>query len=81
VNIGAGIQKLTWGDLQTHRQTDNMEIVQAYFFFEIGIAVGGIQSGPLGTAATNRHIVPAPGDYEDGDIGGMIGRGNRGTRV
>jgi hypothetical protein len=29
--------------------------------------------GPLGTAATNRPIVPAPGDYDDGEIGGMIG--------
>jgi hypothetical protein len=36
--------------------------------------------GPLGTAATNRPIVPAPGDYDDGDIGVMIGRGNRSTR-
>jgi hypothetical protein len=36
--------------------------------------------GPLGTAATNRSIVPAPGDYDDGEIGGMIGRGNRSTR-
>jgi hypothetical protein len=35
--------------------------------------------GPLGTAATNRHIVPAPGDY-DGETGGMIGRGNRSSR-
>jgi hypothetical protein len=25
-------------------------------------------------------IVPAPGDYGDGEIGGMIGRGNRSTR-
>jgi hypothetical protein len=25
-------------------------------------------------------IVPAPGDYDDGGIGGMIGRGNRSTR-
>jgi hypothetical protein len=40
---------------------------------------GGIQ-GPLGIAATNRPIVPAPGDYDDGEIGGMIGRGNRNTR-
>jgi hypothetical protein len=40
----------------------------------------GIQVGPLGTAATNRPIVPAPGDYDDGEIGGMIGRGNRSTR-
>jgi hypothetical protein len=34
----------------------------------------------IGTAATNRPIVPAPGDYDDGEIGGMIGRGNRSTR-
>jgi hypothetical protein len=31
---------------------------------------------PLDTAATNRPIVPAPGDYDDGEFGGMIGRGN-----
>jgi hypothetical protein len=37
--------------------------------------------GPLGTAATYRPIVQAPGDYDDGEIGGMmIGRGNRSTR-
>jgi hypothetical protein len=36
--------------------------------------------GLLGTAATNRPNVPAPGDYDDGEIGGMIGRGNRSTR-
>jgi hypothetical protein len=28
--------------------------------------------GPLGNAATNRPIVPAPGDYDDGEIGGMM---------
>jgi hypothetical protein len=33
--------------------------------------------GPLGTAATNRTTVPAPGDYDDGEIDGMmIGKGN-----
>jgi hypothetical protein len=37
---------------------------------------GGVQLNPLGTAASNRPIVPAPGDYDDGEIGGMIGRGN-----
>jgi hypothetical protein len=38
---------------------------------------GGVQLGPLGTAATNWPIVPAPGDYYDGEFGGMkIGRGN-----
>jgi hypothetical protein len=35
--------------------------------------------GQLGTAATNRPIVPARGEYDDGEIGGMIGRGNRST--
>jgi hypothetical protein len=30
---------------------------------------GGVQLGPLGTAATNRPIVPAPGDYDDGEFG------------
>jgi hypothetical protein len=42
---------------------------------------GGVQLGPLGTAATNRPIVPAPGDYVNEEIGGMmIGKGNRSTR-
>jgi hypothetical protein len=37
--------------------------------------------GPLGTAATNRPIVPTPGDYDNGEIGGvMIGRENPSTR-
>jgi hypothetical protein len=36
--------------------------------------------GPLGTAPTNGPIVPTPGDYEDGEIGGMIDRGIRSTR-
>jgi hypothetical protein len=45
----------------------------------ICIAGGGVQLGPLGTAATNRPIVPAPGDYDDGETGGMVGRGNRST--
>jgi hypothetical protein len=38
---------------------------------------GGVQLGPLSTAATNRSIVPAPGGYDDGEIGGMmISKGN-----
>jgi hypothetical protein len=41
---------------------------------------GGVQLGPLGTAPTNRPTVPAPGDHDDGEIGGMIGRGNRSTQ-
>jgi hypothetical protein len=41
-------------------------------FFLIGIVGCGVQLGPLGTAAINRPIVPAPGDYDDGEIGGMM---------
>jgi hypothetical protein len=42
---------------------------------------GGVQLGPLGTMATNWPIVPALGDYEGGEFGGMmIVRGNRTTR-
>jgi hypothetical protein len=36
--------------------------------------------GPFGTAATKRPTVTAPGDYDDGEIGGMIGRVNQITR-
>jgi hypothetical protein len=42
---------------------------------------GGVQVGPFGTAATSMPIMAAPGDYDDGEIGGvMIGKGNRSTR-
>jgi hypothetical protein len=39
--------------------------------FLIGIAGGGsgVQLCPLDTAATNTPIVPAPGDYDDEEIG------------
>jgi hypothetical protein len=41
----------------------------------------GVQLGPLGTAATNRPIRPAPDNYDDGEIGRMmIGRENRSNR-
>jgi hypothetical protein len=49
-------------------------------FFLNWYSGGGVQLGPLGTTATNRPIVPAPGGYDDGKICGMmIGRGNRST--
>jgi hypothetical protein len=39
-----------------------------YWFYNfsklIRILGGGVQLGPLGTAATNRPIVPDPGDYD-----------------
>jgi hypothetical protein len=61
-----------------------MQFPPAYYylillhFFIVG---GGVQLGPLGTAATNRPIVPAPGDYDDGENGGMmISKGNQSTR-
>jgi hypothetical protein len=37
--------------------------------------------GPLGTSATEWPVVPAPGDYDNGEFGGMkIGKGNRSTQ-
>jgi hypothetical protein len=49
--------------------------------FLIWIVVGGFQLGPLGTAATNRSVVSALGDYDYGEIGGiMIGKENRSTQ-
>jgi hypothetical protein len=35
--------------------------------------------GPLGTSATEWPIIPAPGDYDDGEFGGM--KNGRGTEV
>jgi hypothetical protein len=40
---------------------------------------GGVQLGPRGTVATNSPTAPDPGDYDNGEIGEMIGRGNRST--
>jgi hypothetical protein len=51
-----------------------------YTSIKIGIVGVGVQLGPLGTVATNKLIVAAPGDYDDRQIGGMIGKGNRSTR-
>jgi hypothetical protein len=63
----------------TFRKADESRVCSGIFFL-IGIVGDGVQLGPLVTAATNRPIVPAPGDYDDGEIGGMIPRGNRSTR-
>jgi hypothetical protein len=54
-------------------------IPHGVIFFLICKVGGGVESklGPLGTSATYWPIVPAPGDYEDGEFGGMNGRGNR----
>jgi hypothetical protein len=51
------------------------------FFFNLCKGVGGAaQLGPLSTSDTGWPIVPAPGDYDDGESGGMkIGRGKPAT--
>jgi hypothetical protein len=41
---------------------------------------GGVHLGSLGTAATDWATVSDPGDYDDGEFGGMKNdRGNRST--
>jgi hypothetical protein len=56
-------------------------VLRPPIFFLVGIVGGGVHLGPLGTTATNRPIVQAPGECDDGEIGGMmIGKGNRSTR-
>jgi hypothetical protein len=67
------------GILFTSFKYTDEKISQLSVFFLIGIVGGGAQLGPLATAATNRPNVSAPGDYDDGEIGGIIGRGNRST--
>jgi hypothetical protein len=50
--------------------------------FFLNLHSGRVESklGPLDTSATHWPIVPAPGDCEVGEFGGMNGRGNRSTR-
>jgi hypothetical protein len=47
--------------------------------FLIGI-LGGSQIGSTRHCGHQWPILLTPGDYEDGEIGGMIGRGNRSTQ-
>jgi hypothetical protein len=54
--------------------------IKLFNLFLIGIVGGGVQLGPLSTAATNRSIVLTPGDYDDGEIGGMMIAGRRGGK-
>jgi hypothetical protein len=50
-------------------------------FFLIRIVRGGVQTGSTRHVSHFWPIVPAPGDSENGEFGGMkIGRGNRCTR-
>jgi hypothetical protein len=59
----------------------NVTVTQDNYIIIIIIIIpnsgGGAQMGPLGTSATNWPTVPAAGDYEDAEFGGMkIGGGN-----
>jgi hypothetical protein len=47
------------------------------FFFKFALWWVESKLGPLSTSATYWPIVPAPGDCEDGEFGGMNGRGNQ----
>jgi hypothetical protein len=62
-----------------HHRQNPLESKIIFFF---NLPSGGVESklGPLGTSATYWSIVPVPGDCEDGEFGGMNGRGNRSTR-
>jgi hypothetical protein len=53
---------------------------EVYICFLILIVRVESKLGPLGTSVSNWPIVPAPGDCEDGEFGGMNGSGNRSTR-
>jgi hypothetical protein len=56
-------------------------MLNKYTAVTIRLVGGGVQLGPLGTAATDWPIVPAPGFYDDGEFGGKkIGRRNRSIR-
>jgi hypothetical protein len=59
---------------------DRLLFIVGTSLFLVRIVGVGVQLGPLGTAATDRLIEPAPGDYDDGEICGMIGKGTRITR-
>jgi hypothetical protein len=63
--------------VQTLRHVGSVPILST----EPRIVGGGVNLGPLGTAATVWPIVPAPGDYDDREFGGMkTRRGNRSTQ-
>jgi hypothetical protein len=63
------------GNYLTLRSRDNLGLLYGrhQFFLNGIVGGGGVQLGSLGTAATIKPIVPALGDYDDGEIGGMIG--------
>jgi hypothetical protein len=55
------------------------DVMQVSLIFLICI-MWGVESRSTRHCGHQWPIVPAPGDYDDGEIGGMIGKGNRSTR-
>jgi hypothetical protein len=68
--------------IRVHPVYESRGLLFFRLIFLIRIVGGGVQAGStVDTSATEWPIVPAPGDYDDGEFGGMkIGRGNRSTR-
>jgi hypothetical protein len=68
--------------ISCHFLSNKETTLNRVFFFNSHSGGGGVESklGPLGTSATHWPVGPAPGDCEDGEFGGMSGRGNRSTR-
>jgi hypothetical protein len=58
----------TYALLLSHHVFYTVSKVYLGIIFLIGIVGGGVQLDPLCTAVTNRTIVPAPGDYDDGKL-------------
>jgi hypothetical protein len=52
----------------------HVNILHTLIFYLIWYSGGWSQLSSLSTADTNRPIMPAPGDYDNGDVGGMISR-------
>jgi hypothetical protein len=78
--------------LPTEKSVDlknNLLLLLSFYFCEeiatiktflIRIVGGGVQTGSPQHVGHFWAIVPAPSDFEDGELGGMkIGRGNRST--
>jgi hypothetical protein len=64
--------------VNTTNLVTKLTLIYVIFFFNLHS--GGWNQGPLDTAATEWPIVSAPGDSDNGEIGGIIGRGKRSTR-
>jgi hypothetical protein len=75
---GFRTQLLPITNVQSYRCTDPFD---EHNFLNRIVWAGGVQLGALGKSATSLPVVPAPDDYKDGELAGMmIGRGNRSTR-